>query len=86
MFNQSLLAFLCGDVTVNKEFLSLFGIFVLIVAIVLLLGRFYSKIMQLPSSESQKKMTDSIVEELQKNRAELQQLTKEVEELKNLKK
>lgn len=69
---------LCGGGNVY-----VFAIIVLLVAVVFAVLRIAVSISKLPTEQSQQKLNDTIVAELQKNREGLASLAKDVQELKN---
>ncbi len=69
---------LCGGGNVY-----IFSIIVLLVAVVFAVLRIAVSISKLPTEQSQQKLNDTIVAELQKNREGLASLAKDVQELKN---
>lgn len=69
---------LCGGGNVY-----VFAIIVLLIAIVFAVLRIAMSVSKLPTEQSQQKLNDSIIAELQKNREGLASLAKEVQELKN---
>ncbi len=69
---------LCGGGNVY-----VFAIIVLLIAVVFAVLRIAMSLSKLPTEQSQQKLNDSIIAELQKNREGLASLTKEIQELKN---
>ena len=60
-----------------------FAIIVLLIAVVFAVLRIAMSVSKLPTEQSQQKLTDAIMAELQKNREGLASLAKDVQELKN---
>ncbi|NCC60903.1 MAG: hypothetical protein EOM12_08155 [Verrucomicrobiae bacterium] len=60
-----------------------FAIIVLLIAVVFAVLRIAMSVSKLPTENSQQKLNDAIIAELQKNREGLTSLTKEIQDLKN---
>jgi cell division protein FtsL len=69
---------LCGGGNVY-----VFAIIVLLIAVVFAVLRIAMSVSKLPTEQSQQKLNDAIIAELQKNREGLASLAKDVQELKN---